>query len=203
LPDKLILSFDIGTSYIKTSLVDTKFNILATELDKYPIYFPKKGYVEQDPLDWWNAVVKTTKRLVQEKSVDASKIVGITFGGQALCTVPINKDGEPLMRAISWMDARAAEQAKKVAGGGLLKIGGYNLFSLLTFLRITGGGPGLAGKDHLPRILWLRENMPDVLRDTYKFVDTNGFIIFKMTGQTVMSKFDAHITWMMDTRPGL
>jgi len=202
LPDKLILSFDIGTSYIKTSLVDTKFNILATELDKYPIYFPKKGYVEQDPLDWWNAVVKTTKRLVQEKSVDASKIVGITFGGQALCTVPINKDGEPLMRAISWMDARAAEQAKKVAGGGLLKIGGYNLFSILTFLRITGGGPGLAGKDHLPRILWLRENMPDVLRDTYKFVDTNGFIIFKMTGQTVMSKFDAHITWMMDTRPG-
>ncbi|MGQ9721552.1 MAG: xylulokinase [Candidatus Jordarchaeum sp.] len=200
--DKLILSYDVGTSYLKTSLVDSKFNIIGTKLDKYPIYFPKKGYVEQDSLDWWNAIVKTTNKLVMEEKVDVSKIAALTFGGQALCTVLINKDGEPLMRSIIWMDTRAADQAKKAVGGGLIKIGGYDLFSMLTFLRITGGGPGLAGKDHLPRILWLKENMPDIYRDTYKLLDTNGFIIYKMTGNIVMSKFDAHLTWMMDTHPG-
>ncbi|MFB0561086.1 MAG: FGGY-family carbohydrate kinase [Candidatus Lokiarchaeia archaeon] len=202
MPDKLILSYDVGTTNLKTSLMDTKLKILGTELESYPVYFPKKGYAEQDPFDWWNTVVKTTNQLIKDKNVDVSKIAAIVFGGQALSTVLINKDGEPLMRSIIWMDTRAAPQAKKAMGGGLLKISGYNLFSLIRFLRITGGGPGLAGKDHIPRILWLKENMPDIYRDTHKFLDTNGFIIYKMTGESVMSKFDAHISWMMDTRPG-
>jgi xylulokinase len=202
MPDKLLLSYDVGTTFLKTSLMDTKFKILGTEYDEYGIYFPKKGCVEQDALEWWNKVVETTSKLVQETNVDVSKIVALVFGGQAQSTVLINKDGEPLMRAMSWMDSRSCDQAKKAFGGGLLKISGYNLFSVLNFLRITGGSPGLAGKDHIPRILWLKENTPDIYRDTYKLLDTNGFLIYKMTGKPVMSKFDAHITWLMDTRPG-
>ena len=67
--DKLILSYDIGTTYLKTGLLDTKFNILGVELEKYPVYFPKKGYAEQDPLDWWKAVVKTTNQLIEDENV--------------------------------------------------------------------------------------------------------------------------------------
>jgi len=200
--DKLVLSYDVGTTYLKASLMDTKFNILGIKLENYPVYFPKKGYAEQDPFDWWKAVVKTTNQLIEEKKVDASKIAAIAFAGQTLSTVLINKNGEPLMKSIIWMDSRAAPQAKKIVGGGLIKVSGYNLFSLIKFLRITGGGPGLAGKDVIPRILWVKENMPDIYRETHKFLDSNGFMIYKATGEKVISRFDAHLTWLMDTRLG-
>lgn len=49
--DKLILSYDVGTTYLKTGLLDAKFNILGIKLEKYLVYFSKKGYAEQDPLD--------------------------------------------------------------------------------------------------------------------------------------------------------
>jgi len=182
--------------------MDTKFNILGIKLGNYPVYFPKKGYAEQDPLDWWKTVVKTTNQLIAEKNVDLSKIAAVAFAGQTLSTVLINKDGEPLMRSMIWMDSRAAPQAKKTMGGGLIKVSGYNLFSLIRFLRITGGGPGLAGKDVIPRILWVKENMPDIYRETHKFLDSNGFMIYKATGKKAISRFDAHLTWLMDTRPG-
>lgn len=200
--DKLVLSYDVGTTYLKAGLMDTKFNILGTKLWNYPVYFPKKGYAEQDPFDWWNAVVKTTNQLIEERDVDVSRIAAVVFAGQTLSTVLIDKDGEPLMRSMIWMDSRAAPQAKKAMGGGLIRVSGYNLFSLIRFLRITGGGPGRAGKDVIPRILWVKENMPDAYEETHKFLDSNGFMIFKATGKELMSRFDAHLTWLMDTRPG-
>lgn len=199
---KLMLSYDVGTTYLKTGLLDAKFNILGIKLDKYPVYFPKKGYVEQDPLDWWKAIVKTTNQLIEEKNVNVSKISAIIFAGQALSTVLISENGEPLMRSMIWMDSRAASQAKKIIGKGPIKVSGYNLFSMMRFLRITGGGPGLAGKDVIPRILWIKENLPDIYKETYKILDSNGFLIYKATGKTVISRFDAHLTWLMDTRPG-
>jgi xylulokinase len=201
-PDKLFLSYDIGTTNLKAALLDAKLNILGVTSGTYPIYIPQKGYAEQDPLDWWGGVVKATNQLLRESTIDISKISGIVFSGQTLSTVLIDRKGQPLMRSMTWMDARAAREAKKLVGSGLIKISGYNLFSLLRFLRITGGGPGLAGKDHLPRIIWLKENIPETYRDTYKFLDSNGFMIYKATGKTVISGFDAHLTWMMDTRPG-
>jgi len=200
--DKLILSYDLGTTYLKASLMDTKLNILGAKLGNYPVYFPKRGYAEQDPFDWWKTVVKTTNQLIEEKKPDVSKVAAIVFAGQTLSTVLINRDGEPLMRSMIWMDSRAAPQAKKTMGGGLIKVRGYNLFSLIRFLRITGGGPGLAGKDHIPRILWVKEEMPDIYRETHRFLDSNGFMIYRATGKEVMSRFDAHLTWLMDTRPG-
>nr|MDO8134476.1 FGGY-family carbohydrate kinase [Candidatus Njordarchaeum guaymaensis] len=200
--DKLFVAYDVGTTNLKVGLLDTRFRILGKKSTKYPIYFPEKGYAEQDPLDWWRAAVEATDQLMEEKNVSASRIGGIVFSGQTLSTVLIGKDGEPLMRSMIWMDARAALQAKRIIGKGLVKIKGYNLRSLLRFLKITGGGPGLAGQDHISRILWVKENRPGIYKRTYKFLDSNGFMIFKATGKPVISRFDAHLTWMMDTRPG-
>jgi xylulokinase len=202
LPDNLFLAYDVGTTNLKVGLLDTNFNILGKRSGKYPVYIPKKGYAEQDPMDWWNTVVETTNQLIDEKRLNVSRIRGIVFCGQTLSTVLVNKNGEPLMRSMIWMDARAAPQAKKIVGGGLLKISGYNLRSLLRFLKITGGGPGLAGKDQISKLLWLKENKPGVYKQTYKFLDSTGFMIFKATGKPVISKFDANLSWLMDTRQG-
>lgn len=69
---------------------------------------------------------------------------------------------------------------------------------MVRFIRITGGGPRLAGKDLIPKILWIKENLPDVYRETFKILDSNGFLIYKAAGKTVISRFDANLTWLMD-----
>lgn len=197
-----ILAYDIGTGYAKAALLDLKFNVLSVKTYAYGVYFPKKGYAEQDPLDWWKAVVKTTDEIINEIGVSPKEISALVFTAQMMSTVPVDKDGNPLMRSMIWMDTRAADIAKKIIGSGVLKVSGYNLMTLLMFLRITGGAPGLAGKDVLPKILWVKYNMPDIYEKTYKFLDCKDFLIMKTTGNPVTTKDTAGVTWMMDTRPG-
>ena len=66
---KYILAIDHGTSGIKACLVSVHGNVVAFEFEKTPIYFLPKGGAEQDPQDWWNALVKTSSRLMQRGAV--------------------------------------------------------------------------------------------------------------------------------------
>ncbi|MGQ4892832.1 MAG: xylulokinase [Candidatus Njordarchaeia archaeon] len=199
--EKFIIAYDIGTTLLKTAILNEKLEVLAKETMGYPIHVPQKGYAEQDPLDWWKAIVETTHRAMEDANITKEKISGIIFSAMMSTLIPINKDGEPLTKALTWLDTRAAPQAEKLVSKGILKVSGYNLFSLWKFLRITGGAPGLAGKDNISRIIWFKEEAPDIYRDTYKFLDAKDYLIYKTTGETVTSRDLAHLWWLMDTRP--
>ncbi len=199
---KYILAHDVGTSGSKGTLIDMNCNIIASESAEYEIIFPEKGYAEQNPDDWWNAVIKTTNIILEKSGVKGVEIAGIVFSAQMAGTIPVNKEGTPLMNCLTWLDTRAAKQAKKIVGSGLLKISGYTLIPLIQFLRITGGAPGLAGKDAISKILWLKEEEPEIYRDAFKFLDVKDYLIYRCTGNFVTSRDCANITWMMDTRPG-
>ena len=186
----------MGTSFTKTVLVDLKGNIRGVEREGYEVYHPKEGYAEQNPDDWWNAITTTTRKIVENLSHD-DEIVAISFSAQAAGTLPIDKDGKPLMNCLTWLDTRASGISWKLFGSSLTK---YNLLSLMTFLRITGGGPGLAGKDPISKILWIKNNEPDIYRDTYKFLDVKDYLIYKTTGNFITSYDGGNLTWLMDTR---
>jgi xylulokinase len=109
----------------------------------------------------------------------------------------VDENCNPLMNCLTWLDTRAAEIARKIVGGRLFK---YNLISMLRFIRITGGGPGLAGKDPISKILWLKYNEPDIYRDTYKFLDVKDYLAARCTGNFTTSMDNANLTWLMDTR---
>ena len=198
--EKFFIAYDIGTTFLKTALIDEKLNLHGKKMKGYPIHVPVKGYAEQDPEDWWNAIIETTRELLQDTNIDLDKIKGIVFSSMMSTLLAINEDGEPLFKAMTWLDTRAAPQAKKYFGRGILKIAGYNLFTVLKFLKITGGAPGFAGKDNITRILWIKENWPDIYKDVYKFLDSKDYLIYKATGKTVTSRDLAHLWWLMDTR---
>jgi len=197
-----ILAHDVGTSGSKGTLIDTELNIIASESAGYEVLFPEKGYAEQNPEDWWDAVVKTTKRLLEKTRIKTEDIAGVVFSAQMAGTVPVDEEGNPLMNCLTWLDTRAAIQAKRIIGSGLLKVSGYSVVPLLRFLRITGGGPGVAGKDAVSKILWLKEEEPDIYEETFKFLDPNGYLLYKCTTTFTTSRDCANVTWMMDTRPG-
>ncbi len=199
---KYVVAHDVGTSGSKGTLIDAHLKVKASESYQYEVLFPEKGYAEQNPQDWWDAVTKTTRALVERTGVRSEDIAGIVFSAQMAGTIPVDGEGTPLMNCLTWLDTRAGGQAKRIIGSGILKVSGYNVIPLLQFLRITGGAPGLAGKDAVCKILWLKEERPDVYREAFKLLDVKDYLLYRCTGAFVTSRDCANVTWMMDTRPG-
>jgi xylulokinase len=199
---KYILAHDVGTSGSKGTLIDLKLHVAASESAEYHVLFPKKGYAEQNPEDWWNAVTKTTEILLEKTGIKGEDIAGVVFSAQMAGTIPIDEKGTPLMNCLTWLDSRSAAQAKKIIGNSILKISGYSLIPLLQFLRITGGAPGIAGKDAISKILWLQEEAPDIYEKAHKLLDVKDYLLYKCTDKYVTSRDCANVSWLMDSRPG-
>lgn len=199
---KYIIAHDVGTSGSKGTLIDSHLQVIASESAEYTVLFPEKGYAEQNPEDWWNAVTKTTKNLLEKTKVRNDDIVGVVFSAQMAGLIPVDDNGNPLMNCLTWLDTRAQKQAKKIIGSGVLKVSGYSLIPLLRFLWITGGAPGIAGKDVISKIVWLKEENPEVYRDAVKLLDVKDYLLLKCTNTYTTSRDCANVSWMMNTRRG-
>ncbi|MHA2495561.1 MAG: xylulokinase [Candidatus Hodarchaeales archaeon] len=194
-----ILAHDMGTSTNKAVLVDENGQIANFVKKEYEVIYPKKGYAEQNPEDWWGAVASTTKQLIDQTGIDPDQIAAITFSTQMQGLLPVNREGEPLMNSMIWLDSRGAEVLNKLWPGPF-KVMGYNIRRIIKFLRTTGGAPGLTGKDQIPKILWLQKNHPEIYAETFKFLDSKDYVLYKLTGEMVTSTDLAHIWWLLDTR---
>jgi len=199
--ENYILAYDLGTTGNEAALIDTKLNVISHVKIEYPLHYPKKGCVEQEAEDYWNSVKKVNSILIRENKVNPENIKAITFDCQMNCTVPINNTGQPLMRCINWLDVRAAEVINKKVKG-LIKISGFGITKLLKFIKITGGAPGTNGKDPISHILWIKEEMPEIYDNTYKFLSVKDYVIFKCTGNAITSRDLGHTSWLMDSNPG-
>ncbi len=199
MPEKYIISHDMGTSSDKAILISVYGEIIDSAKIDYPIHHPEPGFAEQDPLDWWQAVCGTTRRVLEKTGIDPKNVVGITFSSQMQALIPIDNNGNPLTPAMTWLDGRGADVIQKKLWTQP-KIMGYNIFHLVNFLAITGGCPGQTGKDQIGKLLWLREHKPEIFSQAYKYLDAKDFLIFKLTGNIVTSVDVAVIWWLLDTR---
>ncbi|MFX1502395.1 MAG: FGGY family carbohydrate kinase, partial [Promethearchaeota archaeon] len=118
--EKYILAIDHGTGGPKSAIVSTKGEVIDWDFQEVPLHVYKGGGVEQDPNDWWNAILKTSKQVINNGRVNIENIVGVCNTSQWSGTVPVDKNGNHLMNAIIWMDTRGAPMIKKLHKG-LLK----------------------------------------------------------------------------------
>ncbi len=197
--EKYILAHDMGTSSNKAMLVTVFGEIVDSTKKEYPLYAPEPGFAEQEPYDWWNAICETSRLVIEKTGVNPQDIVGVTFSSQMQGLVLVSPEGEPLRRAISWVDSRGGDIMREKIWTWP-RIQGYNIFRLLRFLNITGGSPGLAGKDIIGKILWLQRHEPETIAKTYKYLDPKDLIIYKMSGKYVKSTDLAVVWWLLDTR---
>jgi len=198
--DKLILSVDIGTTEIKSVLVSAQKGYLDSRQVACPLCYPGRNCVEQSPKDMAEGVYSTIRELLSAHAEAVEQIAGVTFTSQMGNTIPVDKDGNPLMNFFSWMDERAVRFTNDEIYKGLIKIEGQPLLMILKFLKISGGAPGKNGKDILCKIAWLKRFQPDVYEKTFKFLDVKDYAVFLATGQFVTSYDFAYITWLLDTR---
>lgn len=168
------LAYDVGTSSVKSILIDTEGNVLATAIEEYPLFTPNPGWVEQEPLDYWNAICKTTQQIIKTSAIPKEAIKGLAFSTQAMGVIPVDKEGKVLYRNISWVDGRAEEQAVKA----MRYFGGKRIFKLIAGIELTG-------KDVIPKIIWLKDKHPELYNNTHKILDVNGYLKYKCTGKMV------------------
>ena len=197
--DPHILAIDLGTSSLKLALVSVRGAVAGFTTRPLPISYLPGGGCEQNTQDWWAAICSATRELVDSKLVPVSEIIGISCTTTWSGTVAIGADDQPLMPCIMWMDSRGAPHVKKVFGG-FPELEGYNLPRLLTWIRLTGGVPGLSGKDSISHILFLKHEKPELYRATKKFMDPMDYLNFRFTGKCAASFASATLLWATDNR---
>jgi xylulokinase len=164
-----LIGIDVGTSSAKVTLINAKGKALATASRVHPTYSPKPGYQEQDADDWWRGVCDCIREIFDKSGTDPGDIVGLSLSGQGCACLPVNAAGEPLTRAYIWTDARASRQKQHIR-----QIYGRDL------------GPFL-GNDIYdqpePRMIWLRDNAPEIYNRTTCFLSTVSYLLFRLTGE--------------------
>ncbi|MEF9922477.1 MAG: FGGY-family carbohydrate kinase [Anaerovoracaceae bacterium] len=169
-----ILSHDIGTSSDKAVLVNFEGDVIATSTAPYPTYYPNPAWVEQDPEDYWKAVAVTSQNIVKENNIDPDDIKGIVFSTQAQGIIPVDQQGDVLYNNITWVDGRAQQQAENI----MKKLGGKKIFTMIA-------GTPIMGKDCIAKIVWLKEERPEIYKNTHLILDVNGYLKYKCTGKMV------------------
>lgn len=167
--NEVLLGIDIGTSSCKAAAFSPDGTVLAQANESYSVRYPKPGWAEQNPDDWWQAVCRAVRALFQT-GVKASDIRGIGVDGQSWSAVAVNSRGRVLCDTPIWMDARAQDVCERLKAG----VGEDRLFQ-------TSGNP-VQPMYTMPKVLWYREHLPEVYRETCKILQSNSFIAFRLTG---------------------
>ncbi|MFX1234703.1 MAG: FGGY-family carbohydrate kinase [Promethearchaeota archaeon] len=196
---KYILAIDNGTGGPKSAIVSTHGDVLEWAFQEVPLHVTKGGGAEQNPDQWWDAILKTAKQVIDSGCVPVEDIVGVCTTSQWSGTVPLDKDGNHLMNAIIWMDIRGASEIQKFYKG-LLQFGGVNVIKALKFVKRTGGAPTLSGKDPVAHILWLKNEHPEIYEKTFMFLEPQDYINLRLTGKFASSYTTIGIHWLTDIR---
>lgn len=184
-----ILSIDLGTTSCKAVLFDTEFNVAATAQKAYDTAYPHSAWAEQPAYQWWEALVDNTKEVIAKSFVDPAKIIAIGIDAFSTTVLPVDKDGDPLRPGLIWMDRRAAKQAKWITdhiGDQLWEINGN-----------SSDAGNIA-----PKIMWIKENEPEVYEKTHMFLHANGYLGYKLTGEYSMDISEAGLSQLCNTRTG-
>lgn len=142
----------------------------------------------------------TTKKVLYENNISEGQIQGISFCAQMQGLVLVDKNGEPVRRAMSYMDNRAKRELKEGLGTGI-QIAGANAYKLIRSIMISGV-VAASVKEPVWKYKWVEKNEPDNYKRIYKWLDVKGFLICKCTGQFVMTEDSAFATLLYDTRKG-
>nr|WP_302597246.1 xylulokinase [uncultured Cellulosilyticum sp.] len=180
------IGIDLGTSAVKLLLMNAEGKVENVESLEYPLYFPHSGWSEQNPADWWDAVQKGLKLLI--KDVDASKVGGISFGGQMHGLVVLDENDEVIRPAILWNDNRTAKQSdylNEVIGKTKLSECTANI----SFAGFTA-----------PKLLWMKEEEPENFARIKKIMLPKDYIAYKLTGVHCTDVSDASGMLLFDVK---
>ena len=197
--EKYILAVDLGTSGPKSALVSTRGELLDYAFENNRLILLPDGGAEQNPDEWWQAILNTAGRVLGKHLVPVEDIVAVCCSTQWSGTVAVDAAGKALMNAIIWMDSRGSDYIRDITDGPV-KAAGYDIRKIHRWLKLTGGAPGHAGKDPLAHILYIKNKFPDIYARTHKFLEPKDYINLRLTGRFAASFDSIALHWVTDNR---
>jgi len=180
-----LIGIDVGTTGAKTLLIDELGNVLESVPVEYPMYTPRPQWAEQDPEDWWQATIRSIRQALRRSRINPREIAGIGLTGQMHGMVMLDAQGKVLRPCIMWNDQRTGEQCEWI----------MNVIGRDRFLELTLN-PALPGFT-APKIIWTRENEPEVYAQAAKVLLPKDYIRYRLTGVYATEVSDASGTVLL------
>jgi len=185
-----VLGLDVGTSSVKAILFRAGQGIVAEERTAYSTFIPRPGWAEQDGDEVLAAVMAGVRRLVERAGIAPGEVSALALDGIWQSLLPLDGGGRPLCRALTWADQRAAPQAAALAAELDVED-----------LRATTGC-SLHPMYGLPRLLWFRDERPELFRRTERFATIKEYLLTRLFGPKVVDLATASGSglWNLRTR---
>ena len=173
--DNYLLGMDLGTTNVKAMIMDENGNVAASASRANTLIVPAPDNAEQDANLWWKNTVEILQEVTQKAGSEIVKrIRGISVSSQTVTMLPVDAEGTPLRNAIIWMDGRSGKQLEYI----------IDRIGFDRYVSIIGGQPDTG---FLPnKILWYKENEPELFAKTHKILQASSYINYKLTGKMTM-----------------
>jgi ribulose kinase len=182
-----LLGLDFGTGGIRVGVFDLESRAMLGEREvQYRTCYPRPGWAEQAPADWWQALGEATRGLMRD--LGSPLIDGICAATTASTVVVCKQDGTPLRPALLWMDCRAAAEADRTSR------------SKHPVMAYAGGGD--AAEWLVPKAMWLAANEPAIYADADIICECLDYVNFMLSGRWVASRMNATCKWNYDSVAG-
>ncbi|MDD5336041.1 MAG: FGGY-family carbohydrate kinase [Rhodoferax sp.] len=195
----LVLAVDLGTSGCKCALVSLDGTVHAWSFRAVKLHV-HGALAEQDPQDWWSAFLEGAGEILAADAGLRRRVAALCCSTQTEGTVCVDRTGQPLGRALTWLDSRgAAAMARRVRGWGP-NIEGYGALKLWRWLRLTGGAPSLSGRDSAGHMAYIRDEEPQRYGRTYKFLNVPDYMNLRLCGRFCATQDSMVTAWITDNR---
>ncbi|MBO5198398.1 MAG: xylulokinase [Lachnospiraceae bacterium] len=182
----LYIGVDLGTSSIKLLMMDETGDIKRIVSKEYPLYFPKTGWSEQKPEDWYERFVEAVKELTD--GFDKNTIDGISFSGQMHGLVILDENDEVIRPAILWNDGRTQEECDYLNQ----EIGREVISSYTANMALTGFTA--------PKLLWVKKHEPENFARIKKIMLPKDYLAYRLSGVHCTDVSDASGMLLLDVK---
>lgn len=180
------IGIDLGTSTMKLLLVEETGEILNSAVEEYPLLFPHPGWSEQEPKEWWGALLSGVTDLLT--GFDAKKVAGIGVGGQMHGLVTLDVHDNVIRPAILWNDGRTAEETEWLN----TEIGKERLSAYTGNIAFAGFTA--------PKILWMQKHEPEHFAKIDKIMLPKDYLNYRLTGVHACDYSDASGMLLLDVQ---
>jgi xylulokinase len=181
---RYVLAHDLGTSGNKATLFDEHGALVESRVTPYSMEVFNSNWAEQDPSIWWNAVCSSSREVLS--TINPKDVAVVSFSGQMMGCLPVDKEGKPLHNALLYCDQRSTSEEQE-----FIQVLGFD-----QIYQITGHRPSASYS--LTKLLWIKKHRPEVYEKTYKVLQAKDYMNFLLTGEYATDYNDASGTNAFD-----
>ncbi|MFD0697224.1 gluconokinase [Paenibacillus sp. GCM10027628] len=181
-----VLAADIGTTSLKTLLIDREGRVKASHSIEYPLNTPAPDRAEQDPLQIFEAVVAGIGAVVRKLGICAEEVLCVSFSSAMHSLIAVDLEANPLTPCVTWADNRSADYAEQLRISGL----GQQIYART--------GTPIHPMSPLLKLMWFRDHMPELVSQAYKFIGIKEFVFAKLFGRFIIDHSLASATGLFN-----